>query len=166
MTESLVLRFLPATLHTCKVFNLFNPSCGLYMHCLVLANKQWPLGLQLNEIGMNWVRIRQLNEGDTEKTWLALSIILFGFQGNCDLLSLQEMIWDQLEMCGSCPADLSTLIEHSCLVNHNKQPCEGDIPGLGLLQFGADEAGSERWFAVIFSVFQRSAFGSVWFRST
>ena len=79
---------------------------------------------------MNSVRNRQLNERETEKTWLGLSIILFSFQENCDLLSLKDMVWDQLEMCGSCPADLSTLIEHSCLVNHNKQPYEGDIRGL------------------------------------
>lgn len=93
---------------------------------------------------MNSVGIRQLNERETEKTWLGLSITLFGFRGNCDLLSRKDMIWDQLEMCGSCPADLFALIEHSCLVNHNKQPCEGDVRALGLLQFGADEVGSER----------------------
>lgn len=97
---------------------------------LVLENKHCPLGLKLNEIGMNSVSIRQLNERETEKTGLGLSIILFGFQENCDLLSLKDMVWDQLEMCGSCPADLSALTEHSCLVNRSKQPWEGDIQGL------------------------------------
>ena len=41
--------------------------------------------------------------------WFGLSIILFGFQGNCGLLSLKDLVWDQLEMCGFCPADVFAL---------------------------------------------------------
>lgn len=75
----------------------------------VLENTCCPIGLKVEETRVISVRIRQLNEWETKSMWFGPSIILFGFQRNCDLLSLEDLVWDQLAMCGFCPVDVFAL---------------------------------------------------------